>query len=319
MRIVNLAIDTSVALSVLFFVLLVVILMPNVGIFFKRHGIRHRLIGLIYLIWLLLGLGDALLTLFRDQVCVLYYDIVFGILGILLTISAAFDFQHKGIKNVASGTLDAHSTVTYDEMMEHSFYQGLNLLQIVYIHIVCFTVSGNHHDHITWAVTQMDAIGAVTAAGPYLTPMQDNWGRIEYIWRPAVRVLRSSYHSTPGLAHLLPGLVSPTPTPTPDSYYTAPGALLFRVCVCYLLTVAPWLARSWFPVHPFSQNWTVTDPRSSPLVRLLYRIKKYQYVFYKHFLLFGLNLTLACAPLNVMRRGSSSADAEGVGVGVVEC
>lgn len=38
---------------------------------------------------------------------------------------------------------------------------------------------------------------------------------------------------------------------------------------------------------------TQVDPKSSAWIRLLYRLKKYQYVFYKHVILHGLNITLA--------------------------
>ena len=135
------AINTSITCSILFFFLLIIILIPNLSIFFKSHGRRHRLVGLMYLIWLILGLYDALFVLFNSPMHVLYYDIIFGMLGIILTITAAEDFQHKSIKNVASGTLDVHSTVTYNEMIEHSFYQGLNLCQIIYIHSITLCTS----------------------------------------------------------------------------------------------------------------------------------------------------------------------------------
>jgi hypothetical protein len=31
----------------------------------------------------------------------------------------------------------------------------------------------------------------------------------------------------------------------------------------------------------------------------MYRVKKYQYVFYKHFLLHGLNVSIAIWPINI--------------------
>jgi hypothetical protein len=56
-----------------------------------------------------------------------------------------------------------------------------------------------------------------------------------------------------------------------------------------------WLLRDLFPVNSFSTNYDceTADPRSTDTVRRLYRIKKYQYVFYKHFLLHGLNISVA--------------------------
>jgi hypothetical protein len=56
-----------------------------------------------------------------------------------------------------------------------------------------------------------------------------------------------------------------------------------------------WLARGRFPVHSFSANYSAgrLDPRSAPPVRRMYRVKKLQYVFYKHCLLHGLNFSAA--------------------------
>lgn len=137
------------------------------------------------------------------------YDSILGILGTLLALTAAFEFQHKGVNNVASGTLDQHATVSFNEMIEHAFYQALNLVQILFLHT--------------------------------LTPALD---------------------------------------------------LPCRTLLLFLAT-SPWLARDYFPVHPFSDNYVKIDPNSTPFIRLLYRLKKYQYIFYKHFLLHGLNLTVA--------------------------
>ena len=37
--------------------------------------------------------------------------------------------------SVASGPLDPDQTVTHEEMLEHAFYQGLNLAQIAFLHL----------------------------------------------------------------------------------------------------------------------------------------------------------------------------------------
>lgn len=58
------------------------------------------------------------------------------------------------------------------------------------------------------------------------------------------------------------------------------------------LATAPWLLRGLFPVNRFSDNYT-QGQQASALVPLLYRLKKYQYVFYKHALLHGLNVSVA--------------------------
>mmetsp|Transcript_25027 Transcript_25027/g.35951 ORF Transcript_25027/g.35951 Transcript_25027/m.35951 type:complete len:341 (+) Transcript_25027:1905-2927(+) len=193
--------------------------------FAKKGGTKlpyqHSLLGFIYLFWLLFGFflsfplfsnGDIQTNASISQTFTFVtYDIVLGIFGILLTLSAARDFPHKNVKNHASGTLDNHATVTQDEMIEHSFYQILNLIQILFIHSISFMIN-----HI----------------------------------------------------------------------------LILLLC---MLATFPWQFRHRFPVHSFSANYSQenADTKSTFMVKVLYRIKKYQYVFYKHFLLHGLNISLA--------------------------
>ena len=131
------------------------------------------------------------------------YDICLGILGISTTFSAAFDFKkgHSSVKNKASGTLDEDATVTYSEMIEHGFYQIVNLAQILYLHAV------DSHSHSL---------------------------------------------SVP------------------------------RALVMALAATAPWQFRDRFPINRFSDNYTKGQSATS-LISILYRAKKYQYIFYKHF------------------------------------
>jgi hypothetical protein len=183
------------------------IMVANPIMFGRRHGRRHSTNGLIYFLWISLGFTLHIKGL--DLVSAQVFDAVLGGLGTCLALTAAFDFGHKNVVNVASGTLDEHATVTYNEMIEHSFYQGLNLVQAMYLH----------------------SVGASTS----------RWHRF---------------------------------------------LLLFAV-------TAPWFVRGMFPVNRFSDNYTKVDVKSTNVIRAMYRIKKYQYVFYKHFLLHGLNLSVA--------------------------
>jgi hypothetical protein len=64
------------------------------------------------------------------------------------------------------------------------------------------------------------------------------------------------------------------------------------VILVYLAT-SPWYFRDRFPVNKFSDNYTKEVEYATPITRLLYRLKKYQYVLYKHCLLHGLNITIA--------------------------
>ena len=191
--------------------------------FLKRHGRKHALTGLSYFLWISYGFIELGLLkvgwIERSFINPFIFDVVLGVLGTILTLFAAIEFQHKKVKNVASGTLDKHATVTYGEMLEHSFYQALNLVQIIYIHLLS-----------------------------YLAIFQDS--------------------------------------------------TLIRLLLLFIATV-PWYFRDQFPINKFSDNYTQIDPKSTALIRFLYRIKKYQYVFYKHFLLHGLNITLCISGLSI--------------------
>jgi hypothetical protein len=211
----DLAVFVAASFGTGFFLLLFWYIIPQaITIFTKRLGRQHAIFGGAYLIWLVIGFSSALFpeSSIATHIKAWQYDFVLGFLGISLTLSAASNFGHKNIKNVASGTLDEHATVTYNEMIEHSFYQGLNLVQAMYLHSICIYS---------------------------------------------------------------------------DAKYESIRPLLAIACT------SPWMIRKYFPVHAFSDNYTKVDPRSTIFVREMYRIKKYQYMFYKHFLLHGLNISVA--------------------------
>lgn len=196
----------SLWLVVIFIVLLLTSLIPRPQVFLKKHGRVHSIIGFFYLMLWFAGLFDCQSSLFSESQQTVF-DIVFGCAGLLLPLTAAQEFQHKNTKNFASGTLDEHATVTYSEMIEHSFYQGVNIFQIVFLRFV---------------------------------------GSVNSFW---------------------------------SSFF-----ILF-------LVTSPWIVRDVFPVNKFSDNYDKVDERSTSFIRILYRIKKYQYVFYKHFILHGLNIS----------------------------
>jgi len=200
------------------------------SMFTKRFARRHRLAGLVYLMWLLFGYthlcGELLIQIEPLEVVfssflpmrmgvascaklsVKFYDITLGLLGLALTLTAASEFSfHKKVKNPASGALDQRATITLDEMIEHSFYQGVNIVQAAYLHTI-------------------------------------DWFPENLCWR---------------LAWLS-------------------------------LATAPWLFRQRFPVNSFSANYA---GKPATLIGTLYRLKKAQYILYKHFLLHGLNISVA--------------------------
>lgn len=190
-------------------------------LFCRRHARRHRTAGAVHLFWLLVGTVDVAARAGSGEgVCgALLYDVILGISGISVTLTAAFDFQqhHDKVKNVASGTLDDDATVTFSEMIEHSFYQGLNLLQALHVH------ASGHFSSVTWS-----RLGPASLA----------------------------------------------------------------------LITLPWLFRRCFPVNSFSDNYS--SDKAFRWTNVMYRVKKWQYVFYKHALLHGINIALALSQPKAM-------------------
>ncbi len=119
----------AAVLALVFAAMLIRIIVPIPRLFSKRIGRRHAQTGLAYLTWLAVGFLSTIFMTVNSATAVAY-DAVLGTLGISLTLTAAHEFGHKNVRNRASGTLDEDATVTYDEMIEHAFYQGLNLFQV---------------------------------------------------------------------------------------------------------------------------------------------------------------------------------------------
>ncbi len=204
------------ALAFAFAVMLFRVVFPIPRLFSKRIGRRHAKTGAAYLAWLAIGFISMITSFTGTNVGMppVVYDTVLGALGIALTLTAARDFGHKNVHNRASGTLDEDATVSYDEMIEHAFYQGVNLVQALFL---------------------------------------------AFVSQPS----------------------------------TSLCARAAAACAC----TAPWLFRSAFPVHSFSKNYSDSSSQSQHfIIRFLYRIKKWQYVFYKHCLLHGLNVSLVISP-----------------------
>lgn len=146
----------------LFFGLLLVCLLSNnkigpVKLFTNHHGRAHRLAGLFHLIWLLVGafyvvvdnnnsnIDSSYYYYQQWHIKCLVYDFILGISGIITTLSAASSFPHRHVTNRSgeSGTLSKMAMVTHSEMIEHSFYQGLNLWQAMYLHLITW----GDHEH----------------------------------------------------------------------------------------------------------------------------------------------------------------------------
>jgi hypothetical protein len=107
--------------------------------FLKRHGRLHAISGALYLTLLIIGFvgaAEGTLGVFQPLAALhihihwLCFDVCLGVLGTFLAASAAYEHGRKRVVNTASGTLDAHATVTRGEMIEHAYYQALNTMQV---------------------------------------------------------------------------------------------------------------------------------------------------------------------------------------------
>ena len=196
-------------------------------LFFHSHGWSHRVAGGAHLLWLFLGAFSIISTSEQPKETLRFhvfcYDVVLGILGVTATLTAAKDFPHKLVSNTVgqSGTLHRKAIVTQAEMIEHAFYQFLNLWQILYLHSL------------------------------HLFDDDAKFQKLLLLW----------------------------------------------------IATSPWMLRHWLPVHSFSNNWTLYQKQkvqssdekvtSEDTEVFLYRIKKGQYLFYKHVILHGVNISLA--------------------------
>ena len=204
------------------------------------------------------------------------YDFLLGCFGIIATLTASKAFPHKYVTNKQineykqSGTLHQKAIVTQSEMIEHSFYQLINLCQAMYLHTMWYIV---HHQ-------QNDA-----------TTTENS---------------------------MILGMVVPATTP-----------IIIRRMVLLWLVTSPWYFRKLVPVHSFSHNWKLynekqqeeeerqkkqlqsnnngkTNINSSKIDEdtqhqqqkhqmevIMYKIKKGQYIFYKHCILHGVNISVA--------------------------
>jgi len=226
----------NVTTMLLFFLIGVVfIIAPHFkSLFISRHGWMHRSLGALMICWLIYGTIHA--TKFEVDpirkwtISCFVIDFVLSVFGLTITLSAGYAFPHKRVSNSPgqSGTLAEDAIVTHSEMIEHSFYQLINLFQALFLH------------YTSWLVS---IVGRKTK---------------------------------PSISNRL---------------------------ISLSLVSLPWILRKKFPVHSFSANWRLgiekrkdSSKATKEIELLLYRLKKLQYIFYKHFIVHGLNISLTIFP-----------------------
>ena len=122
--------------------------LPSLALFRPRHARAHRLLGAAYFVWLALGYWLAFRGL-RDappyavRPWWLGYDAMLGLLGTASAWTASTGFpshrrsgERNREKGFASGALDEAATVSTAEMEEHAYFQAMNLVQILLLHVL---------------------------------------------------------------------------------------------------------------------------------------------------------------------------------------
>ena len=266
----------TAAMALFLLELILTLVAPNFRrLFLPRYGRRHRMMGAVYIAVLIVGLTDIAARVSSgsddgesagsgaggawfdapgfplDKPGRVAFDVLLGVAGTTLTLTAAYDFKHAHeedrVQNKASGPLDPDQTVTFEEMLEHSFYQALNLCQVAFLHLVA-------------RVDESD------------------------------RAL--------GRRHMSLGSLAP------------------RLTLLSAVTV-PWVFRGAFPTNRFSDNYDAKKGRDPwGVTSVLYRMKKYQYVFYKHFMLHGLNVGVAIDGFEGLRKPRIKPPGLGPGPGL---
>lgn len=149
---------TCAACAAAYFAWVLSVVAPHAPrLFAPRFGRGHRVAGAAHLLLLLVGVADLLarvseafgssarppldlvaLPLGRARVSGAFlYDALLGLSGCALTVTAAVDFgiPRARLRNRASGALDDDQTVTREEIVEHLFYQALNLTQVLFLRL----------------------------------------------------------------------------------------------------------------------------------------------------------------------------------------
>ena len=283
-----------IGLKLLLIIVTSICIVNGSQLFLRRHGLSHRVAGGLHLLVLLVGTwtADIESSSFPTNRPALNandfyfaYDLALGFFGITATLTAAEAFPHKLVKNIRSadgkhlqsGTLHKHAIVTSKEMVEHSFYQGLNLVQATYLHVM-------------YRIYQKQQQDTAERVDSHNYEKSNNWDFSIYQY------------------------------------------IALRLVLLWIVT-SPWLVRHRWPVSSFSDNWKLQDKwqkqkqsTEQPLQQLqrqrtnesvrskesalspsrgsddveiwLYKIKKGQYIFYKHCILHGVNIAVAVASVS---------------------
>lgn len=200
-------------------------------LFAPKHARNHRLAGLLLLVAHLANLPLLLLGPDAPLALAGAMDLLLPALGLLATLTAAADFRkaHARVSNVGSGTLEQSATVTHAEMVEHAFYQLLNLVQVCQLHALASAALRRQ--------PRARALLALAATSPWLVrhrfpvnPFSANWTRGQRGLEPVLYRIKAAQYLLYKHA-LLHGLNASAAAAAGAGLARAPGFRLYWACL----------------------------------------------------------------------------------------
>ena len=287
-------------------------------LFLQWHGWSHRLAGGTHLCWMILGTfyvtqSGSNIDFSSWKYKTFAYDVVLGVLGVITTYTASQGFPHKTIQNNIgqSGTLHLNAIVTQAEMIEHLFYQFLNLCQSIYLHTLSYYYSsyysGDDPDNITInmsIVYRLSMLWLVTS--PWLVRHKLPVHSFSHNWL----LYQQQRDEQKQRSRIIKSQLKPKEEQTTSSSQDQGGDNNDRVKL--ILGQRP-THKSKISGNENDSNGTSDSNNSDSGYEtetevLLYRIKKCQYIFYKHVILHGVNIySMICIAHNNSSSSSRSS------------
>ena len=296
-------------------------------LFLSKHGWSHRLAGALHFGWIIVGAIITTTTTIVSRrnfeennktdisddndlrMTWFWYDIVLGVLGTVATLTAARDFPHKYVSNRIgqSGTLHKTAIVTQAEMKEHAFYQFLNLWQAMYLHAIA-----NCDEIISGVVAVIGGLEGgwnevtTTNVNIFNTTMDGLYIRLGLLWIVTVpwffrhRVPVHSFSKNWKLQHQSRKQQKQRQEQQQQQDQRnrrqnnqeegeQEGEQIKQTETADV------------PAAEEENIIVVVEKRKREDVEIfLYRIKKAQYLFYKHVILHGVNISVVLGPVDVL-------------------
>eukprot|EP00040_Diaphanoeca_grandis_P022287 m.119444 g.119444 ORF g.119444 m.119444 type:complete len:444 (+) comp28735_c1_seq3:255-1586(+) len=304
-------------------------------LFVPRFARAHRLIGALYLTVLLMGAFDVLLGWGKQSevyvpafIWYAAYDMVLGILGVALAWTAAVEFGRvhadetvvRRTRQSASGALDVNATVTKSEMIEHVFYQLLNLFQAILVHsLPLLTIVARPNTRFC-CIAELALLAMCTC--PWLVrswfPVNSfsaNWSLKQQHTIDIVKGFNNkrnngmdtTTYTTKGVNAINSNVINNNYDDGDD--VTGTNGTNNKTNNTNNTNVNEFRSTNDNDnVNTTRKNTKVVSQTASEETRTMYKVKKAQYLLYKHFLLHGLNISIVLHQINESNKSKSNTN-----------